>query len=558
MDDLLKSINETSESNIFDDLLKTSNEADAIIEAEKNKQMQKEQSLRNEYQRESDRHNTTKKALESAQKSGNKEDSEEMKSVKSHLNEVTKRLQSPVATDFKSYKQQVMDLSEEYNQLIASCETYLATRKLAKYALWGKAKNRRRRVQSVLDLAKAERKQIRDIGKDRELYEMRMEGKLVGNSLAHAVFQQAEKTETADFSEEWAEMEDHRQILAETEDNNKCIRYTCADQPGVMTAHIKSTAAAGKMMRYMGLSEYTTDPKLVILKDAEYGQPYYSIKETLDTRMMSMTQIKEQLKKQGLADGTYTYTPDALRQLANIKMISILFGLDLDAQEDILFRFDYMKIDGKPSLLIRSACIGNLSGGFTTKLSGKQLWDNQDFLSMTGCDRSLCEYIRTMDKEDIRFVLGDILSKEEINAFNDRLEVIRDNMEDVNGNFDESAGAVDEIAWETEKESKKIAIGKDIMKDLKGIGFSNLFDQNCAVYGSKEDPFAAEEHRLVEKAKAKIKNDREEGEKKLFEAQMRAKNGHADDLAFKLSQYDRLKEKYEKELEKLQNREEKK
>ena len=468
-----------------------------------------------EYETELHLHKTTETNLKSAKKSGDKPDSPEMQAVKKHLDAVTKALNEKITEDFKGFKKQVIDLSEEYTQLISSCETYLATRKLAKYALWGRGKRRRKRVSSVLEMAKKERLNIRNLDKDKELFDMRMEGRLVGTALVHAVFDHAEKMATVDFSKDWVELENHLQTIQNGKVENTYIRSTCCDQPETLTGHVNNSAAAGRLMRYMGLSEFGTDPKLTLMKNESTDEIHYGIRETVRGDAYSLSLIKE---TEG-DDYSLVYYPEALRQIGNIKMICMLLGFDeFNAEEDLLLQCDKQKEDGKQVYYVKSVCIGNLGGAFSESINKKVMNDNKAMIDYSGVDRNVCEYIRSMEPGDIEFIVGDYLSKEQKAAFKERLEFIQkklvqtDDMEDELMEDNENEIAEDE-SWKRKLDRERLC--NKIMKDSKG-SFAALFKGECDVY--EEEQISMEELRETEKKyRTQIEEERKKNEDQMLE-----------------------------------------
>lgn len=85
----------------------------------------------------------------------------------------------------------------------------------------------------------------------------------------------------------------------------------------------------------MGLDAYGNKPSLVLGR--RNRSIYYGIKEKEQDAMRTMQQIEEE------AGGTpsVTYEPSALRQLANIKMLRVLLGMEqFDAKRDIAFSYE--------------------------------------------------------------------------------------------------------------------------------------------------------------------------------------------------------------------------
>ena len=98
------------------------------------------------------------------------EDSGEMQAVKSRLSEVTQVLNQQMNEDETQFRLQITSLKDHFNELIASCDAYLAAKKWAKYALFGEAKRRRKMVISIKEMAQTEANCLSGLSKDKDLH----------------------------------------------------------------------------------------------------------------------------------------------------------------------------------------------------------------------------------------------------------------------------------------------------------------------------------------------------------------------------------------------------
>ncbi|MBQ7707794.1 MAG: hypothetical protein IJT72_08440 [Lachnospiraceae bacterium] len=110
-----------------------------------------------------------------------------MKQVKQRLADVTNILKAQMAEERNAFLSQLVELKEHYNQLLAACDHYLEEKWTAKLYFFGQAKARRNMVKALRDMAKQESDCLSGLSKDKNLFEMRKEGMLVGTAVLSAL-----------------------------------------------------------------------------------------------------------------------------------------------------------------------------------------------------------------------------------------------------------------------------------------------------------------------------------------------------------------------------------
>ena len=470
----------------------------------------KQLEVRNRYTLEMQEHNTAVNNLNAARKSKDAVDSAEMQTVKARLSRVNSSLKKQIAGDFDEFKMQLLELSEQYKELISACETYLSAKSMAKYRYFTKGKKRYERVKALLAVAQKERLQIRNLGKNKELFDMRIEGAFVGTALVHTLRDNDALDSNVNLSAEgWVQQGNLR---TKTIGDKK---YTMSRRSGKKPDLMKKAAAAGRMMEYMGVEMFGNEPSLVLARDKKSA--YYGMKELKNENMLTMHEIEE--KEHGNPD--ITYSPNALKMISNIKLLKLLLGIEnFDAKNDIAFSFEIKEVKGRQVYLINSAKICNFSKAFSKNITRSSLQREIGETNIALADKEMCDFIRDIEADDISFMTGDLLSKDQRSAFMGRLEFIKGRIQNSAANDIDEWGnglhMIDSEDWE-DKEIRDKACDQ-IMKDDQS-SFSVLFGANCHVAGKKGDIIWDAEEEEKENARREAERLRlQEEERKREEA----------------------------------------
>ncbi len=449
-------------------------------------------------------HKTAEQELLAAGKRGGAQDSSEMSRVKEYLTLVNSRMEEPIREDITEFKKQVLDLSEEFGRLIAACENYLSARKMAKYRLLTKGRKRYKKVESLLKVAKKERVQLKDLGKDKELFELRNEDALVGAALVYAVRDYSALDRSLVVAGNDWNMEGELRI--------KTIgghRYQMAARSGKKPEKIKNSAAAGRILRFMGAETFGNQPSLVLAQ--RNNAMYYGVKEEASETRKTMQELSEN------AGGThsFSYEPDALKQLSNIKMLRMLFGIEpFDVRNDIEFSYEERKIKGESVFLIKSARIKNFSNAFSKNMTGKTLQREPMMNQHLVVDDDISEFISGMDQADIEYISEDLLSKDQKKAFLGRLEYLKTKIRQKEGNgrelWTDGVHTVDSEEW-NDPQIKENAC-EQVLRERSQI-FKPLFDANCHIAGRAGDKifdYEEEERKRIEREREENRRREEE------------------------------------------------
>ena len=382
------------------------------------------------------------------------DDSSQMKRVKGWLEKIDQVLGSKINPDPVGYKKQIQRLRELYDMLIHECDFYL-NYKMA--GLWGVAKNRKDFVRSIKAMAQAERSHFQDLETDREYFENRIEGALVGWNLSNQVrdYQAATEKEYRKFTLEGA-VEDG--VLSRQGDDFVGIHKDLPStmefiaKPGVKDQRITDEVGSSRVARFIGAGDLVQYTKMTLIKDREGKYHYGREKDKVDPDV--------QKTFEELQDGEHRilYTMDAIRQLSRIKLFSLLLGRKgLDEKKDILFTYSQEENGhGQPVYRITGAVLkGEVTKGEHAFSSHVDMEDLKgQILNLhreLGIDEDMSVSIQMMTENDIRYIASDLLTKEQIKAFNTRLSYMKSILGKIPA-IGESKGKNDEATgWNTER-----------------------------------------------------------------------------------------------------------
>ena len=470
-----------------------------------------------QYDEEMNRHLAAADEVINAPKRSDKKDSDEMKQVKNSLRTVKRAMEEQIADNYEDFKKQVLDLSTEFGHLITACQNYLSRRKMARFRLFTRGRKRYKKVEALLAIVKQERVQLRDLDKNKELFELRAQGALVGNALINAVRDHAALDPNLVVGNEgWLVT---GRLQTKSIDG---MKYTMSRKSGEKPKSVIKSATAGRVLDYMGLDAYGNKPSLVLGR--RNRSIYYGIKEKEQDAMRTMQQIEEE------AGGTpsVTYEPSALRQLSNIKMLRVLLGMEqFDAKRDIAFSYEKKVVNGNDVYLVKSAKIHNFANAFSTRMTKKSLQNRAADTDFIVSYKEMIDFISDMDGDDVDYIAGDLLSSDQKKAFVSRLSFLKNWIEQQNSNqIEDEENRPRRFSAEDWNDAEKCErICKQIMND-KGSAFSVLFGENTHLSGKQGDMiWEAEE---AERERARIAQE-EEDRRKAQEEEDRRKAQEEED-----------------------------
>ena len=484
---------------------------------------QDRQAVSEAYNREITKHRTATNELNAAGKRGNADDSGYMRRVKETLTLVNEVLEQPMGESFEAFKGQVRVLSRNYADLIGACERYLSERKMAYYRLFTKGRTRYLKVAALLNIAKQERVRLADLGKDKELYELRTEGMLVGNALVHAVRDHSAVDPSLNLDENiWRVQGEYRSATV----NEK--KYTMSTRSGKKPARIANAATAGRLMNYMGADALGSAPSLVLARNAR--SVFYGIREQAKGERKTLSEMEAEQNEAV----SVTYEPEALRQLSNIKMMRLLLGIEpFDAKKDIAFTYEKKNVGDGEVYLIKSAALCNFEHAFSETMNGRALQRQAEETSLAFADKELCEFIASMTKDDISYIAGDLLTKDRKKAFSQRLRFLQQKIEAQNRSVENGNPGRFLMYGSNDWENKRLReqACERIMQDREST-FAGLFGPNFHLSGKQGDRIKAfeeaerarialEQQRRREEEEARIRREEEERSRREEEEKKR-------------------------------------
>ena len=368
--------------------------------------------------------------LKSAEKRNNAKDSAFMKRVKDCLDIVNAALDENISERYEDFQDQVKSLSKAYSDLITACENYLSERKMAWFRIFTKGRNRYKKVEALLKVAKKESVSVKNLGKNKELFDLRIEGALVGNTLINAVRDhEALDTDISLSDNVWETGRD----LKKTSFNGK--RYIMSARSKKKPDIVKNAASAGRLLRFMGVEDFGSDPTLVLMRNN--NEAFYGVKETENGNMKTLREIETENGKAP----SVTYEPEALRQISNIKLLRLLLGMErFDVKTDIAFSYEKKDIRGESVYLIKSARICNFYNAFSKNMNERALQGMANETKMYPLDKEMCEFISEINKDDIDYIAGDLLSKDQKKAFAGRLKFFKNMIDNHDANVENGQG----------------------------------------------------------------------------------------------------------------------
>ncbi len=462
------------------------------------------------FQQELNRRTQLHEQYRNDRRSNGQDDSPQMHAIKEHLRTVNNKLMEPMEADQEAYTEQVRDLRREYDALIASCDDYIGSH----FAwLWGEAKRRKNLVKRIKQSAKEEKNQLRDLQGNWQYHRDRSEGMLVGHALGHAVRDyKAYKNqikpvlESITFSYQ-PEGQDYEEWYGRTK--KKPFEFHFLPQAKTKDWRIMDAVSAYRFADYMGVTNTVQAVALVMGKDRN-NKIHYG-KQVMFPYRNQFT-LRQIMKKQDPKNLKLVYSTRAIRMLSQIKLFSLLMGrVAVDETEDILLNvYETENVDGKTVLHIDGAMLkeGAAKSAWVKKTfteedeNGEEQVKKRDvrlkpghaFVESEdpeiigqqintlrlefGIDDTLSDTIKVMDEEDIRYVMGDIISKNEIRVLNQRLQYIKGELSKhttVRSNRRKNAEQQDEDLWNTDKNRDVLQRRLSRREDNPVMTFGKLF-----------------------------------------------------------------------------------
>lgn len=386
-------------------------------------------------------------------RSNGEADSPQMIAVKERLRAVNDKLMEPMEADREAYTEQIRNLRREYDALIAACDVYIGSH----FAwLWGEAKRRKNLVKRIKQSAKEEKNQLRDLMGNWQYHRDRSEGMLVGHALGHAVrdYSAYRGRVVPPLEKITIPYQPERQGYEEwyTRTKKAGSEYHFLPQPNTKDWRVTDAVGAYRFAHFMGVTNTVQAVTLAIGRDLK-NEIHYG-KQVMEAYRNQFT-LKELRKEYEPESLKLSYSTRAICMLSQIKLFSLLMGrMAVDEEEDIRLNIsDTEEVDGKTVVHIDGAM---LTEGFAKGAKFNKTYINEDGEEKVeevrlkpghvfkesedpeiigqqintlrlefGIDDSLSDTIKVMNEEDVRYVVGDLVSKSEMRAFNQRLQYIQ-------------------------------------------------------------------------------------------------------------------------------------
>ena len=368
-----------------------------------------------------DKHMQMNEQYVNDRKRNGEEDSGEMQQVKSKLSEISSVLGAQMSEDEHDFRLQITVLKDHYNELLLACDTYLATKKWAKYALFGEAKRRRNMVIAIKKMAQNEADCLSGLSKDKELHIMRVEGMLVGNALSSALRDYQAVKEDIDFSILRLEGQDYVRSISNDatalRDNVIVNR-----EAGKMTTDMKNVVCTNRLAKFIGMDGICSRSTLVMSKDEEQKYHYGLKNEGQPDYHQTLAEIKI---AQGRHPYKISYSGEALKQISNARLFHMLLGGNsLKAENDLVMIYSKTQMGEETTYHITGVYLDTNKEKFSddadTKSMGRLL-DKGDFL-MTD---AMAQSILNLEPGDIEYVAGEMLSNDKKKAFAKRVNFLK-------------------------------------------------------------------------------------------------------------------------------------
>ena len=446
---------------------------------------------------------TSNQYMNDRKRSG-EEDSREMQVVKSCLSEVTQVLNQQMNEDETQFRLQITSLKDHFNELIASCDAYLAAKKWAKYALFGEAKRRRKMVISIKEMAQTEANCLSGLSKDKDLHKMRVQGLLVGNALSSALRDyQAIKNDVRMSSLNLeGGLYTGSFVNSDTDIRDDIIVNKTAGQ---LNDKMKSAVCADRLAKFIGMDGICSRSKLVIAKD-EQNKFHYGIRsEGQPEYHKTLAEIKEE---KGRTPYKLSYSGEALKQISNARLFHmILGGTSLKAESDLVMIYSETQMGEEITYHITGAYLNTGAANFSDKADTKamdNLLQKGDFL-MTD---TMAETILNLEPGDMDYVAGEMLSKESKAAFAKRVNHLKEWIRNKKAE-EEQSGPSRILSEEVWKDKESLEEVRDRINATKNGFHLSILKNNAYIEetdGDKQGDYEKEYQKLYKKLKTNLEN----------------------------------------------------
>ena len=349
-------------------------------------------------------------------------DSEEMLRIKGQLTLVTSILKTQIASEAQELEGQVATLRQAYRDLLSACDHYLEVKWQAKYYLGGEAKRRRKMVMSIREMAESELNCMSGIVKDNVLNKARQEGMLFGNAFSDAIRDyQAAKEDVTKYHgfEEEGDFFNRNVKDSRTDVTDEILVYK---KPGEIPAGVQSAVGAVRYAKFLGMEDVIRRSKLVLGKGTDDKYRYGMRVEGLPENHMTVSEIKQSVNN-GVCK--ICYSGEAMKQIANAKLFHMLLGgKNWNPEEDLIMIFSKSETDMQPDFHITGVYLNTRSDAFSTADNTKEitkLLQSKDFVM----DERTAASFMTLDANDLDYVIGKGISKEQKVALSKRITVLK-------------------------------------------------------------------------------------------------------------------------------------
>ena len=459
-----------------------------------------------------DKRMTESQRIQDDSKGQNDPDSAEMRAVKTQLKNVTDAMQEQMNPELREFKVQLTTLKDHYNNLILACDHYLDTKWTAKLYFFGKAHRRRKMVEDLKKMARAEADCLLGLSKDKEFFKNRVEGQMLGTAISSAVrdFQASKRDlRLSDFQL------DGDVYIGTRKDPNYDYFNECVFQKKnkKLTDGMSGNVCATRLAKLAGLDGIVQRTDLVTAR-GEQNRVHYGIEvEALVETTADLATIKE---REGNRPYKITYTGEALRQISNARIFHMLLGgTSFNNETDMIMVFDKSTFDGETVYQVTSAYLNTNDSFFSTgdnTKSMEKLFSKNDFVMSS----SMADAIMNMDVKDLEYVGGEMLSKERREAFKKRLTYMQTWVRTTRQREDKSAYILEDGMW-SDKES--LMIMRDQMQETAGGLYKGFLSQSSSIEETEGDVLSNErkEYRqLYEKVKKAVEGTKDLKERVLI------------------------------------------
>lgn len=426
-----------------------------------------------------------------------KDDSETMQLIKKQMQDITVRLNEPMAEELSAFRAQIGDMAARYTSVIAVCDKYLGT--------FGK--RRKDLVSKVKKAAERGRICFSNAGASDRLFEQRDEASLLGNVLSNMELQY----ETIDTNFEITDqLEERCQNLDYIEKSTEQGEYIVSKDRYRLDDELRRCQLTTVLSDFLGTG-LVRRTQLVKSKD-QAGKTHYGIKRdrkfndhidsTENDEDLTPRQLREKYEKTGGVK--FIYSPEALRQLSVIQVMNALMGrTKFDPENDILLvnqnSEDVARQRGeakRPTIIhvtgvYMDTAFGDAfhRGAFGSDIKrGKGGLEKFDMDSIPFLDKEFAGAVLAMQPGDMAFLSKNLITPGEERAFESRLkyvqEVLRNKLAEDEGRPARQKTVLERDEWEKAVTLKTLQT--QLKSGEKANGLQNLYKKVDRIEGITE------------------------------------------------------------------------